>query len=265
MSGATAHTDPHDNAPAPPAGRLSAAAITLLSLVRALVVVGQALIDGAGRLGRDDLLTRFSTLDITLIVARVRRGLMIAARLEQRLVRHGHRLGISWPATRRVAVPRPQDDQPKPPRFRAEPFDAAADDSALLAGLPTAEDIARRMRRQSIGAVLADLCLDFGIDTKHPLWRDLQIAIIDHGGNLVPVLDAWLQRGANRWKIALREIQEHASPEDASPEEALPEQASARSVAWIPDLPLPLPAPAPSAVAPRPAILATPPPALQAA
>jgi hypothetical protein len=53
-----------------------------------------------------------------------------------------------------------------------------------LARLPTPEQIAAQVRRQPIGAVIADICRDFGITASHPLWRDVQRAIIKHGGSL---------------------------------------------------------------------------------
>ena len=56
-----------------------------------------------------------------------------------------------------------------------------------LARLPTPEQIAAAVRRQPIGAVIADICRDLGIMPNHPLWRELQLAIIGHGGNLARV------------------------------------------------------------------------------
>jgi len=40
------------------------------------------------------------------------------------------------------------------------------------------------VRRRPIGAVIADICRDLGILPSHPLWRDVQLAIIKHGGSL---------------------------------------------------------------------------------
>jgi hypothetical protein len=53
-----------------------------------------------------------------------------------------------------------------------------------LAHLPTPEQIAADVRRRPIGAVIADICLDLGIMPNHPLWREVQLVIIRHGGSL---------------------------------------------------------------------------------
>ena len=65
---------------------------------------------------------------------------------------------------------------------------AAGEDDARLALLPTPEQIAAKIRRQPIGAVIADICRDLGILPSHPLWRELQIVIIREGGNLAGLL-----------------------------------------------------------------------------
>lgn len=195
MSGTDATADPQSTTPAAPAG----AAAGLLVLVRALAVIGQELLDclrdGAGAIHPSRLLFRFQTDMIALIVARVQRGLMIAAALEKRLLRGGHMLGLTRP---NLGIAQPdQRDTPhpsNPTRRRKARYDAAADDAALLLGLPSAEDIAERLRRQPIGAVLVDLCLDLGINCTHPLWRDLHAAILCHGGNMAHLMDAWGQR-----------------------------------------------------------------------
>jgi len=39
------------------------------------------------------------------------------------------------------------------------------------------------VRRRPIGAVIADICRDLGIIPTHPLWQELSVAIIWHGGS----------------------------------------------------------------------------------
>ena len=51
------------------------------------------------------------------------------------------------------------------------------------------------MRRRPIGAVLEDICRDLGILPSHPLWRELQHAIIEHGGNLARLLKRRFEQG----------------------------------------------------------------------
>jgi hypothetical protein len=65
--------------------------------------------------------------------------------------------------------------------------------------LPTAAEIAAQVRRRPIGAVLADICRDFGITTAHPLWREFALTIIVNDGSLASLfkdifkrLSVWL-------------------------------------------------------------------------
>jgi hypothetical protein len=60
--------------------------------------------------------------------------------------------------------------------------------------LPTAEQIAAEVRRRPIGAVIVDICRDLGITGSHPLWREVQWAIIKHRGSLVRLVMAILGR-----------------------------------------------------------------------
>ncbi|HEY1932378.1 MAG TPA: hypothetical protein VGG99_10230, partial [Acetobacteraceae bacterium] len=64
----------------------------------------------------------------------------------------------------------------------------AADDAALLERLPTAKEIAARMLRRSIGSVIADICLDFGITPSHPLWQELRQAAARNGGRFTRLI-----------------------------------------------------------------------------
>jgi hypothetical protein len=44
--------------------------------------------------------------------------------------------------------------------------------------MPTPEQI----RRRPIGEMIADICRDLGVVPAHPLWRELQTAIIRENG-----------------------------------------------------------------------------------
>jgi len=59
------------------------------------------------------------------------------------------------------------------------------------------EQIAAKVRCQSIGAVIADICRDLSIMPNHPLWRELQALIVEYRGNfprlVLEILDRpWL-------------------------------------------------------------------------
>lgn len=279
MSGTEATVDPQTTTQATPAGT----AARLLVLVRALAVIGQELLDclrdGAGTIHPSRLLFRFQTDMIALIVARVRRGMMIAAALEKRLLRGGRLLGLTRPQTavRNPAEAGAQSDQrdpthpSNPTRRRKARYDADADDAALLLGLPSAEDIAERLRRQPIGAVLADLCLDLGINGTHPLWRDLHAAILCHGGNVTHLMDVWRQRMRREWND---QRDTPSAPTAEQPSGEVVEEGGALDGDDAPP-PLPPPLSAFSELSPdalptiqawfRPPILGTPPPAFRSA
>ena len=178
----------------------------LLGLVRRLIDHGKQLAAavGQGSLANDPVLARccFGTLDIALIVSRITLALQRATALEARLLRSAARPDPT-PQPPRVSSPRP----PRAPR------EAPAEADPRLARLPTAEQIAAEIRRRPVGAVIADICRDLGIMADHPLWRELQLAIMLHGGNLARVLNDMFERTRATWH-------EHMKARNAAP--ALP-------------------------------------------
>jgi len=152
----------------------------VLDVVRKLIDYGKELATTLQRRAATDLAaaTRpFGTSDIGLILARITRGLLLANALEARVVAL---------AAQPVAPPRPArapaQREPRAPRpASARPTEAA--DHPRLALLPTAEQIAAEVRRRPVGAVIADICRDLGIIPTHPLWQELSVAIVWHGGS----------------------------------------------------------------------------------
>jgi hypothetical protein len=183
------------NPPDPPLDRAAAGASTrsgrLLGLVRKLIIYGKHL---AGTLqNRPPAETLFSitrcfgTISIAVILARITRGLRIAAALEARLANRPAR-PEGCPASARAASPRkPRKPRPVAPR----PSD---DRDPLLACLPTAEEIAARIRRRPVGAVLVDICGDLGITANHPLWREITQVLIENGGSLASLFKDLFKR-----------------------------------------------------------------------
>ena len=154
----------------------------LLGIVRKLIDYGRELAATIRRRAFTDPISVrccFGTADAALILARISRGLHRANALEARLLRNADRLDT---APQGGSSP----GRPRAPRPAAVP--AAGEDDARLALLPTPEQIAAKIRRQPIGAVIADICRDLGILPSHPLWRELQIVIIREGGNLAGLL-----------------------------------------------------------------------------
>ena len=179
-------------------------AARLLSLVRRLIDYGkevaQALQQRAADVEPIHLALRFDTADVALILARITRGLRLAAGLETRLVSHPPQerspiaTGASAAISAGAAAPRP----PRPAPLRTAPPAARRTRRAAdprLAALPSPEEIAAACRRRPIGAVLADICRDLGIPLSHPLWQELDLAIMENGGDSTSLLIETLRRG----------------------------------------------------------------------
>ena len=69
--------------------------------------------------------------------------------------------------------------------------------------LPTEAEIAEWVRRRPIGTVVADICRDLGILCDHPLWREIQRAIMFEGGNYFRLVMEIIHRGSRLFAEAL--------------------------------------------------------------
>jgi hypothetical protein len=192
----------------------------LLTLVRKLIDYGKQL---AATLRQrvvpgdtTDLVRTFGTGDIALILARIAQGLHRAGLLEEKIARAATRLDAEpqpnpAPSPRALPceadAPSPRQTQPRQP----------ADAAPLLANLPTPDQIAAKVRRQPIGAVLADICRDLGIPPSHPLWDELHRAINHYGGNYIRLVMERLDRAFPIAHIVARlKAKPAAPPEPAS-------------------------------------------------
>ena len=146
----------------------------VLVLVRALIVFGQQLLEALRQPDPDpSLMTGFGPLTLASIVARVMRGLQIAAALHERLLQPRRKRDAA-------AVHAPVVRERKPREAGGRTTRMCDDDR-----MPTAEEIAVMLRQRPLGAVLADICRDLGIGLDFPLWRELSDAIIETGGDIV--------------------------------------------------------------------------------
>jgi hypothetical protein len=145
----------------------------VLLVVRALIDFGRHMLatvrqgsnEGGDRAAVAGIKLRFKTLDIAEIVARIARALALAAALETRLDKLAARETEDH-----------ESDEPSDPKPRVRGAKAAND------GLPSAGAIAKRLRQQPIGVVLAEICRELGIQPSEPLWREAFLPILDHGG-----------------------------------------------------------------------------------
>ena len=191
----------------------------LLALVRRLIDYGTQLAATirARPADADPIDLRvFFTADVALILARIKQGLLRAGLLQEKIARVAPRLD---------AEPRPNAPSPRAPRApcEAQPpsprrsLAGAASFNPTLANLPTAEEIAARVRRQPIGAVLADICRDLGLYPAHPLWHELHRAINEFGGNWGRMALEHLNQAAPIAHIVARLKAERAAERAAAP------------------------------------------------
>jgi hypothetical protein len=166
----------------------------LRALIDDLILFGRILIETLQRepdsAAATRIISRFSTRNIAAIIARITRGLMLAAALDDRLVRSARRIDNPPP-------PRPDDTRSRSARQRPARSAMAGDDAALLARMPTAAEIAANIRNRPIGDVLADIAHDLGLVEPDPLWwriySDIQRAYC--GTGLVRLLRPMLNAG----------------------------------------------------------------------
>jgi hypothetical protein len=198
----TDRSDPHQDRPVAGAEAPSRTG-KLLGLVRKLIDYGKDLANTLQQRTAATnlvLVTRaFGTKDIAFILARITRGLLRAAALEARVISR-----IAEEAKRPAAASAPPPRQPR----AAQPADRCPGpaDDPRLACLPTPEEIAAEVRRRPIGAVLADICRDLGILPSHPLWRELNLAIMDNGGNATALIQETFRRRGSDWTNDTRSI-----------------------------------------------------------
>jgi len=137
----------------------------------------------------------FGTTDIRLILARIKRGLLRIQALELSLQRNPALLKQStydYPAPRLPSISLPGPTPAPPLRTRAEREEA--ENQALLARLPTVEELVEQMRRRTPGDVIVDIGRDLGIVPGHPLYTELSNLAHVHAGNTVPITGVVVSR-----------------------------------------------------------------------
>jgi hypothetical protein len=157
----------------------------LLDLVRALIDYGKQLAATLHQHTAENpyfAVLNYATNDLALVMARITRGLLRAQALEERLIR------LAASPNRQPSKPAPtKAASPRKPRARpaARP---APDDATLLTHPPTPEEIAAEVSRRPIGTVIIDIIRDLAIRPDHPLWEQLQKAVVNHGGSYLRLM-----------------------------------------------------------------------------
>ena len=167
----------------------------LLALVRKLIVCGQDLLGSLktceGPHPPLETFRRFGCLSLTVVIARITRALLIAGVLERRFLRALPRKQERPARTRREPT---ASDQPHAKRPRRNMW--SSQDDELEGPLPSAETIAARLRGRPAGSVITEICRDLGINTRHPLWREInELLCWCHPFNLWRMMEAWRERG----------------------------------------------------------------------
>jgi len=175
--------DPTDRALPPRLGGL-------LCLLLTFIAYGRNLADTLRQHAADprvlpwftDVALTFHSVNLTLILARIRRGLLRAAALEERLRKFAARGQDLDPDRIRPSSPCKPRPRKKPAPRLHDPAHAPS-----LESPPTLEQIAAEDRRRPIGAVLVDICLDLGIvpaQMDRATREELRRAVVDYHGNL---------------------------------------------------------------------------------
>ena len=190
--------DPRAPAIAPAPTRI----LRLLGVLRALITFGNHLAAtlnaSPGAETVRNITRRFGAFDIAVILARITRGLQLAQALEAKFAPQADRPD---PAPRAAAsAPR----QPRNPRNPITPKPALPqnDASAILAALPTAQQIAQQLRVRPVHDVLIDICNDLGICPADPLWHDIDRVLMDYNGSF---LRLWKDQ-QKRFSAAIRSL-----------------------------------------------------------
>ncbi len=167
----------------------------LLALVRKLIDYGKELAATIRERIAEPVFARtcFGTNDLAVIVRRIAHGVQLANALEARVLQRAAWLDKG-----------PRPSRPQAARNPAKPAAPRPAADAPLSHLPTAEQIAAEVRRRPIGTVIADICRDLGILPSHPLWREVQNALIVHNGGYARLLIDILHRAFPRAARYLR-------------------------------------------------------------
>jgi len=166
----------------------------LLQVLHWLVGYGRTVAETLHQRGAQEFrrfAARYRRSDFNEILARIRRGLVLAAALEEKLLTRAKTGRDVVPVKIHWFAPRPNraaGSTGTRTRVRHTNIVDMPPDP-----LPTAAQIAAELRRRPLGAVLADICRDLGIkpsDLTQVQWAELNHLIMRYGGNPSDVLFA---------------------------------------------------------------------------
>jgi len=117
----------------------------------------------------------FGTRDLALILRRISRGIRLATALQTDLVNWPMRgyLRLASETKRPPCTAPAAKSPPRPP----------------LPDLPTEAEIAEAIRTRRIGALIVQICSDFGIGWEHPLFHEIADVVAEFGGDLAGMVN----------------------------------------------------------------------------
>jgi hypothetical protein len=202
--------------PDPPVPIRASRSARLLGVIRKLIDYSKdlaATIRQRAFADPNDVSRRFGTADIARILAMIARGLHRANALEDRIVRRAAHLD----------APPQAASSPRGPRARPPAAPAAVEATdPTFAPMPTPAQFAAEVLRRPIGAVIAEICRDLGIRPGDPIWQEVLLAIVDHDGDFIDLLEDIAERSgepfAEIWSLAWQEppASEPASPQPST-------------------------------------------------
>ena len=164
---------------------------------------------------------RYRRSDFNEILARIRRGVMLAVALREKFLAQAKTGRDITPVKCRFSTPRRNraaNATDRRTRVRQTNIVDMPPDK-----LPSAAQIAAELQRRPLGAVLADICRDLGIrpgDVTREQWQELHELILDYGGFTSDVLFAeWNLRLQPLLKAELDRLQRPNPAETAAPRE----------------------------------------------
>jgi hypothetical protein len=182
----------------------------LIHVVRVLLAYGRHLADTvtvrATAPGFSAIAACFGTIDLSIILARLHRGVLRAAALERVLLARaarGHDIAFTRarirsdashpapdPATKNTAHPLAREPAPQP--VRCSPATHPTDFHT-----PSLEELDRQVRRRPLGRTLVDICLDLAVVPGFctgPFWNELFDAMRWYGGSVTSLMRERIRR-----------------------------------------------------------------------
>jgi hypothetical protein len=174
----------------------------LLRVVRILLGYGRHLADTVTHRATAPSFTSiaacFGTINLSVILARLHRGILRAAALERLLLARaaaGRDIEFTAPRTRGgdsrpaptnqpAGQPAPRSAAPRPPRR----FPWIESDGSHI---PTPEEVERQVRRRPLGRTIVDICLDLAVMPglcTGPFWNELFEIMQCYGGSIAALM-----------------------------------------------------------------------------